>query len=101
MYAQRMSRRTALRLAVAGAETVVASACTPTVPAAAPAVAKQTPQPAAAQPRSGGTLRLGIPADIASLCGPRPKVATGTYVNQANWFTTADTPDKYDTWLAP
>lgn len=168
MYAQRMSRRAALRLAVAGAAIVAASsACTPAAPAAAPAVAKPTAQPAAAQPRSGGTLRLGIPADIASLDGhvsssalstttgnlfdrlvaydvklqPQPmlaeswdvsadftqvklnlrksvqwhtgreftsedvkynllrgrdpKVATGTYVNQANWFTTVETPDKY------
>jgi peptide/nickel transport system substrate-binding protein len=29
------------------------------------------------------------------LRGKDPKVATGTYVNQAGWFTTAETPDKY------
>jgi peptide/nickel transport system substrate-binding protein len=174
MHAQRLSRRAALRLAIAGAGAVVASACTPVVPASAPtspaappAVAVKPTVPSAATPRSGGTLRLAIPADIASLDGhvsssslstttgnlfdrlvaydiklqPQPmlaeswdvssdykqvklnlrkgvvwhtgrdftaedvkynllrgrdpKVATGTYVNQAKWFTTLDTPDKY------
>jgi peptide/nickel transport system substrate-binding protein len=155
------------------------AACAPAAPSAPSVqVTPATPKPGAgstaapasqpqAQPKAGGTLRLGIPADISSLDGLQsssalpttignlydrlvfydvklqpqpmlaeswdvsadfkqvklnlrksvqfhtgremtaedvkwnllrgrdPKVATGTYVNQANWFASIEAPDKY------
>ena len=168
-----VSRRTALRLAASSAGVAFVAACgvAPSAPAAPSATVTaadtRTPAPAAGQPRTGGTLRVAIPADITSLDGhisssnlstttgnifdrlvaydvklqPQPmlaeswdvssdfkrvklnlrtgvqwhtgreltaddvkynllrgrdpKVATGTYVNQANWFSSIETPDKY------
>src|SRR5262245_65474547 len=92
-----LSRRAALRLFVSGAGVTVLAACgvgAPPVPTPAPAsvsatqpaaqpaatpVPAATPapasvsatqpaaQPASAQPNVGGTLRVGVPTDIASL----------------------------------
>lgn len=82
-----LSRREALRLLVAGSALAVLAACGPTAPPAAPVATVGPPAPAvsatppaaavaakpaaqsAAQPRTGGTLRLAIPADISSLDG--------------------------------
>jgi peptide/nickel transport system substrate-binding protein len=172
-----VTRRTALRL-VAGGGLAVVAACAPPAPApSAPAAtsaggATAAPKPtgaaaAAATPRSGGTLRVAISADPASLDGhlyaagrfdttwliydrlteydlnlkPQPmlaeswdvssdykriqlnlrkgvtfhdgreftsddvkynflrvrdpKVGAGAFVNQSNWFSSFDTPDKY------
>jgi peptide/nickel transport system substrate-binding protein len=170
-------RRTALRLLAGGGVAIVA-ACAPTAPAA-PATSvsvSSTPPPAAsvqpaaagaAQPKTGGTLRVAISADPASLDGhlyangrfdttwlvydrlteydlnlkPQPmlaeswdvssdykriqlnlrkgvafhdgreftsddvkynflrvrdpKIGAGAFVNQSNWFSSFDTPDKY------
>ena len=175
-----LTRRTTLRLFAGGAGIAILAACGPATPAATPtappkpAPAVPTPPPAAApskpaatQRRTGGTLRVGVPADISSLDGhtsssilsitqsmafdrlvaydvkatPRPalaeswevspdykhvklnlrkgvqwhsgreftsedvkwnllrgqdpRAATGSYVNQAQWFPNIDTPDKY------
>jgi peptide/nickel transport system substrate-binding protein len=78
-----LSRREALRLLVAGSALAVLAACGPTAPVAtvgppapagsatppAAAVAAKPAAQSAAQPRTGGTLRLAIPADISSLDG--------------------------------
>src|SRR5215470_7421529 len=80
-----LRRRTALRLFVGGAGIAILAACGPTTsgtPAATPTAppkpapaAPTTPpaaapsKPAATQRRTGGTLRVGVPADISSLDG--------------------------------
>jgi len=166
-----LNRRTALRLLAGGGVAVIA-ACAPTAPSVGPTSASVTPQPAskpaaAGTPKSGGTLRVAISGDPASLDGhlyaagrfdttwliydrlteydvnlkPQPmlaeswdvssdykriqlnlrkgvtfhdgreftsadakynflrvrdpKVGAGAFVNQSNWFTSFDTPDKY------
>ncbi|HEX8966933.1 MAG TPA: ABC transporter substrate-binding protein [Chloroflexota bacterium] len=74
----RISRRAALGLVASGLGTVVVAACAPNVPSAAPTISvKPTagaaggPAPtaggAAAQPRSGGTLRFGASDDVNRL----------------------------------
>jgi peptide/nickel transport system substrate-binding protein len=170
-----LTRRNALRLLAGGGIGIVA-ACTPAAPTTAPTtvpVSNTTPasttagQPASAAPKTGGTLRVAISADPASLDGhlyaagrfdttwliydrlteydvnlkPQPmlaeswdvssdykriqlnlrkgvtfhdgreftsddvkynflrvrdpKVGAGAFVNQSNWFSSFDTPDKY------
>jgi peptide/nickel transport system substrate-binding protein len=166
-----LSRRTALRL-LAGGGVAMVVACAPTAPNAAPTgvtvAGTSAPGPAGTpQPKSGGTLRVAISADPASLDGhlyaagrfdttwliydrlteydlnlkPQPmlaeswdvssdykriqlnlrkgvtfhdgreftsddvkynflrvrdpKVGAGAFVNQSNWFSSFDTPDKY------
>jgi peptide/nickel transport system substrate-binding protein len=90
-----LSRRTALGMLGSSGVAFLAAACAPSAPSAAPAVpataaptqataptqavaATQAPPPptatvaqasAALQPKSGGTLRVGEPSDIASLDG--------------------------------
>src|SRR5689334_7398933 len=167
-----LNRRTALRLLAGGGVAVIA-ACAPVAPSAGPTAgsASVTAQPAtkpaaAGAPKSGGTVRVAISADPASLDGhlyaagrfdttwliydrlteydvnlkPQPmlaeswdvssdykriklnlrkgvtyhdgreftsddvkynflrvrdpKVNAGAFVNQSNWFTSFDTPDK-------
>jgi peptide/nickel transport system substrate-binding protein len=73
-----MSRRAALQMIAQGAAMVALAACgpvatpAPTISVAAPTAAAQPAAPAAAAtpsgtPRTGGTLRVGVPADISSL----------------------------------
>src|SRR5499427_8476225 len=77
-----MDRRTALRLVVSGASTALLAACsaspaTPTVAPANPTASQPAvtvepkPQPTTtqAQPKSGGTLRLGMVGDVSTLDG--------------------------------
>src|SRR5690348_16242022 len=68
-----VSRRAALRLLVSGAGLLILTACgTQQAPAAAPATAAATAVSmtcSTPQPRRGGTLRVGIPIDIAQLDG--------------------------------
>src|ERR1051326_1192847 len=73
---QPLSRRRALRVLGAGASVALLAACAPLTPAPASAtaprptssapVSQPTAQPA---PRRGGSLRIGIPADITGLDG--------------------------------
>jgi peptide/nickel transport system substrate-binding protein len=85
--ASQLSRRAAVRLLVAGSAMAVLTACGPAAPPAAPVATVGPPAPSGtatappaavaatptvqsiAQPRTGGTLRLAIPADITSLDG--------------------------------
>jgi peptide/nickel transport system substrate-binding protein len=179
-----LSRRSALRLFASGAGVAFLAACSAIQPAAptvqpAPPPAPTGPTPAAAvatvaavtkpvaQPKSGGTLRIGIPADLVTTDGnfrdvnaydtfwqlfdrltayddklqPQPMLAEswdvtddlkqfkvnlrknvqwhtgreltsddvkysilrvrdpkaggGNFINQSNWYTSIDTPDKY------
>ncbi|MBV8718520.1 MAG: ABC transporter substrate-binding protein [Chloroflexi bacterium] len=84
-----MDRRLALRFLVGGGSAMLLAACTsaPVAPTAAPANPTSAPQPAAtvgaaaqpaatakptatqAQPKSGGTLRLGMVGDVSTLDG--------------------------------
>src|SRR5438067_10831747 len=83
-----LSRRAALRLLVSGTGVALLAACAPispasqptSAPAPAPTGASGTapkpattsaaaPAPAAGQPRSGGTLRVGLPQDLTTLEG--------------------------------
>src|SRR5262249_2449718 len=70
-----VSRRTALRLAASSAGVAFVAACgvAPAAPASPPATVTVAdtgkPAAAAAQPRTGETLRVAIPADITSLDG--------------------------------
>ena len=76
-----VNRRGLLRLAAVGAGIALLAACqsvapatSPTRPATAPATAQLTPgasstKPAAGQPRSGGTLRLGVLGDLPNMDG--------------------------------
>ena len=172
-----LTRRSALRLMATTGGLAVVAACAPQAPSAPPAATVQpaaapTPaasgatKPAAAAPRSGGTLRVAINADPAALDGhlfaagrfdttwliydrlteydlnvnPQPrlaeswetssdfkriklnlrkgvtfhdgreftsddvkynflrvrdsKIGAGAFVNQSNWFSSFDTPDK-------
>jgi peptide/nickel transport system substrate-binding protein len=165
-----VSRRAALRLLVGVGGASVVAACAPPVPSAAPTSVSVTAaaKPAAGTtPKTGGTLRVAISADPASLDGhlyaagrfdttwliydrlteydlnlkPQPvlaeswdvssdfkriqlnlrkgvtfhdgreftsddvkynflrvrdpKIGGGAFVNQSNWFSSFDTPDKY------
>ncbi|HEY1291920.1 MAG TPA: ABC transporter substrate-binding protein [Chloroflexota bacterium] len=74
-----LTRRQALSILACGSGAALLAACTPSVPAAAPTqaaapagappVAVTTPQPAAQQPRSGGTLRFAQTANPVSIDG--------------------------------
>jgi peptide/nickel transport system substrate-binding protein len=80
-----IDRRRALRLLASGAGTALLAACAPSpaAPTLAPANPTAAPQPAAtiastpkpsvataqAQPKSGGTLRLGMVGDVSTLDG--------------------------------
>jgi peptide/nickel transport system substrate-binding protein len=172
VFSREMTRRSALRVMALSGGAAVVAACTPAAPSAPPAVVATQPpgaaKPAAAPsgPKTGGTLRVAISADPASLDGhlyaagrfdttwliydrlteydvnlqpqPRlaesweissdykriklnlrkgvtfhdgreftsedvkynfmrvrdPKVGAGAFVNQSNWFSSFDTPDK-------
>ncbi|HEX8966410.1 MAG TPA: ABC transporter substrate-binding protein [Chloroflexota bacterium] len=66
------TRRMALRILAGGAGSAFVAACQPATPPVAPAasvsVAAAAPTPGA-QRRTGGTLRVAVPADISSLDG--------------------------------
>ena len=74
-----LTRRAALRLTLSSAGVAVLAACVaaPAAPAPTaqvasptpPATAQPQPKPPAAQPKSGGTLRLGMVGDISTLDG--------------------------------
>src|SRR5215472_7580931 len=75
---QRLSRRSALGLLATAAGSAWLAACVPSAPTApaAPAASTSSP-PAAAQPKAGGTLRMGIPGDLATLDGHLTQGLTG------------------------
>ena len=111
----RLSRRSALRLLMVATGATLAAACGPQVgqapaapPAAPPAAAASTPASAppsatvtaagapAAQPKPGGTLRIGAVGDVANLDGHSwgPK-------NGFSIFMIFDTLTNYDANLKP
>src|SRR5690349_10855067 len=82
--AVRLSRRSALGFFASSMGTALVVACTPTAPtaptsppaakpstAAPPVTAAQssTPEAVRGQPKTGGTLRIGVPSDIVTLDG--------------------------------
>src|SRR5712692_2361565 len=81
-----LSRRAALRLFAGGASVAMLAACGPNAPVTQPAApatqpaapaaptansqaSTPAPAPTTAQRRTGGTLRVAVPADISSLDG--------------------------------
>src|SRR5438094_3007410 len=103
-----LSRRAALRLVLSGAGLALLAACTPPAPAAPPAVAttapsgppaatvKSTTAPPAPQPKTGGTLRLGMVGDVSTLDGHN------TTPNQFDTtWSVFDRLISYDTRLQP
>ncbi|HEX8968866.1 MAG TPA: ABC transporter substrate-binding protein [Chloroflexota bacterium] len=62
-----MSRRAALALVLTGAGAAAIAACTPAPQAAPPPAASEAPT--TDQPRPGGTLRMGLPAEPANVDG--------------------------------
>jgi peptide/nickel transport system substrate-binding protein len=73
---QSLSRRTALRLLASGAGVAMLTACAPLAPAQPTAAVAPRPTAAAAQAKSGGTLRAGLVGDIGLInphaIGPQP-----------------------------
>ena len=77
--ATQLTRRQALSILALGSGAALVAACTPNAPAAAPtqagapagapAAAVTTPQPAAEQPKSGGSLRFAQTANPVSIDG--------------------------------
>src|SRR5579864_6216138 len=89
----RLSRRSAITLLIGGGTTALLAACvgqnTPSAPVAPTQSGSSTPQPqtalqATAQPKSGGTLRMGVLGDLQNLDG---HVTTGTDTRNRIWNT--------------
>jgi peptide/nickel transport system substrate-binding protein len=66
MASRIMTRRAVLRRVAFTATAALVAACSPIAPASAPA---QPPTASSAQPRSGGTLRVGVLGDLLGLDG--------------------------------
>jgi peptide/nickel transport system substrate-binding protein len=66
MALRMITRRAVVRAMAFGATAAAAAACSSAVPASAPA---QAPTANSAQPRSGGTLRVGVLGDLLGLDG--------------------------------
>jgi ABC-type transport system substrate-binding protein len=110
-----MDRRTALRVLLSGSTTALVAACNatpasptavpaepttapvqPTLPPPATATVAAAPKPAAAQTKSGGTLRLGMVGDVSTLDGHN------TTPNQFDTtWSVFDRLISYDTTLRP
>lgn len=92
-----LRRRALLQLLGTSSGMALLAACAPGIPSApVPAPTSAPAKPAAAQARSGGTLRVGIPTDIASLDGHQSSSANSTTIG--NMF---DRLVSYDVKLQP
>jgi peptide/nickel transport system substrate-binding protein len=103
MASAQLSRRTALRLMIAGGASIVVAACvepprTPSTPTSASGAAIQPASavtPAAETPKRGGTLKQGYFMDIVNL-DPQYKVG-----NDVTWIGVYDRITAYDSQLKP
>jgi peptide/nickel transport system substrate-binding protein len=86
-----LSRRAVLRGLAVGATSLLAAACAPIAPASAPA---QAPATSSAQPRSGGSLRVGVLGDLLGLDG---HLTTGLDSLRRVWDVVNILDDKLDT----
>ena len=83
------SRRSALALLAAGGSAALLAACVPAVPTASPASGS-----GAGQPKSGGTLRMGVLGDIQGLDG---HLTTGLDYLRRVWDVVSVLDEKLDT----
>jgi peptide/nickel transport system substrate-binding protein len=106
-HEERLSRRSALALLASAVGTAWVAACVPNPPGAPAAVTKPTPaaagavggtasKPAGGQPRTGGTLRVGVPSDIVTLDG----IVRGGQPYESAWLI-YDRLVTYDDTLKP
>src|SRR6266567_3823991 len=84
----RLNRRTALRLLIGTGVVALSAACASPIPSAAPTVVTS------GQPRTGGTLRIGVLGDIQGLDG---HLTTGLDYLRRVWDIVSGLDDKLTT----